>query len=105
MKTIKTTFDELEKLDCPSVTDYCRLLIKQSVLFADAKVEVYRGEMLCLTVNNVAEGTKLDVYEDGYYGPRFVKYVAPMPMTEKDKERLRLRRPRKGLWAVKDALK
>lgn len=46
---MKITFDWLEANKYPSVTDYCRDLV-------DAKspvetLEVYRGEMLCLTVD------------------------------------------------------
>jgi len=59
MKIVKTTFKELEELGCQSVTDYCRLMMNQSVLFANASVEVYRGDMLCLTVSSVKEGAKI----------------------------------------------
>lgn len=67
---LRITFKELEDLGCSSITDYCRLLMNQSVRFADASVEVYRGDMLCLTVTNIAEGAKLEPT-----GVGFAKYT------------------------------
>jgi hypothetical protein len=56
---IKTTFDDLKKMGFPSVTDYCRSIVASFENTAGMKVEVYRGEMLCLIVNDVAEVAKL----------------------------------------------
>lgn len=58
-KVVKTTWDEMESLGCEYAGAYCRLLMKQSVLFADARLEVYRGDMLCMTFSTIAENAKL----------------------------------------------
>lgn len=54
----KTTWDELEKMGYPSVTDYCRFLVKQGKPLP-GRIEVYRGDMLCFSVFDVAESAKL----------------------------------------------
>lgn len=54
----KTTWDELEKMGYPSVTDYCRFLVKEGKPLP-GRIEVYRGEMLCFSVFDVAESAKL----------------------------------------------
>lgn len=56
MWTDKITFDYLTENNYPSVTDYCRDLIKKDA-FPDV-VEVYRGDMLCLTAD-VRKAAKL----------------------------------------------
>lgn len=58
-KVIKTDWDELEKLGYVSVTDYCRHLVKQGDKLPD-RIEVYRGEMLCITVTDVAVAATLE---------------------------------------------
>lgn len=55
---LKITWDELEKLGYPSVTDYCRVLVKKGKKLPD-RIEIYRGEMLCMTVTDVAEAAKI----------------------------------------------
>lgn len=57
-KVVKTDWDELEKLGYSSVTDYCRFLVKGKKPLPD-RIEVYRGEMLCMTVTDVAEAAKI----------------------------------------------
>lgn len=58
-KVVKTTWDELEELGYASVTDYCRFLVKQGKKLPD-RIEVYRGDMLCITVPDVAEAAKIE---------------------------------------------
>lgn len=55
----KMTWDELEALGYTSVTDYCRFLIKGKKEIPD-RIEVYRGEMLCISVNNVKLAATLE---------------------------------------------
>ena len=45
---MKITFEFLEEHNYPSVTDYCRYLIKQETY--PKKLEVWRGTMPCLYV-------------------------------------------------------
>lgn len=62
MNTIKTTFDGLEEMGFESVTDFCRALIKEPGPYEvspETKIEVYRGDMLCLTVNDIRKAAKL----------------------------------------------
>lgn len=92
---MKITFKDLEEADCESVTDYCRLLIKQGS--SKKTLEVYRGEMLCLTVD-VREASKLNVLENKNEGPRFVKYK-DTSMSEETKARLSFKRQNKGVRA------
>lgn len=57
---MKITFDELDKMDYSSVTDYCRFLIEEDAeYYGNLSLEVYRGEMLCLTVRSIEEGSKI----------------------------------------------
>lgn len=49
----KTTWDELASLGYASVTDYCRFLVKEGKKLPD-RIEIYRGDMLCMTIPNVA---------------------------------------------------
>lgn len=60
-EVLKITWDELEKLGYASVTDYCRVLVKfkKGKKLPD-RIEIYRGEMLCMTVTDVAEAAKLE---------------------------------------------
>lgn len=66
---LKTTWDELKEKGFPSVTDYCRFLIKQGTELPN-RIEVYRGDMLCMTVTDVSEVAKLEPN-----GVDFVKYT------------------------------
>lgn len=64
---MKITFDELEKMKCASVTDYCRVLMKKDPdKYKDETIEVYRGEMLCLTVTNVCEAAEVEPTGSGW---------------------------------------
>lgn len=106
---MKITFKELEEMWFESVTDYCRYLENNWYsgcdYGAETTIEVYRGEMLCLTVKSIEEGAKLTVLENGRDGPYFSKYIPLRPMTEKDKERLRLNKQIKAIRSTQDAFK
>lgn len=78
---------QIEELGEQSITDYCRQLVKDQ-FHPDTRVEVYKGEMLCLIVTNIEEAAKLKVKENAKEGPKFVEYK---PMSEKDKARLSLK--------------
>jgi len=56
---LKTTWDELEAEGYPSVTDYCRVLVKDKAKLPD-RIEIYRGDMLCMTVTDVTEAAQLE---------------------------------------------
>jgi hypothetical protein len=59
-ENLRISFDILEDWGFPSVTDYCRYLVEnipEDKL--DFKIEVYRGEMLCLTVNDIQKAATL----------------------------------------------
>lgn len=99
---MRIDFKYLEDNKYNSVTDYCRVLVKQEDY--PKTLNVYRGDMLCLTVD-VAKAALLDIQEGKYNGPIFVKYKEPNPMTEKDKQRLALKRQQKALGQTKDSLK
>lgn len=67
---IKVTFQELEEKGFPSVTDYCRDLVKnfgyQTGTLENSVIHIYRGDMLCLIVNNIKEAAKLMPGESGW---------------------------------------
>lgn len=56
--TLDVTFDQLEKWGYPSVTDYCRYLVDDGN-YDGVVLGVWRGDMLCLIVNDVYEAAKL----------------------------------------------
>jgi hypothetical protein len=64
---MKITFDWLEEHEFASVTDYCRALVKQDPgsLLGD-KIEVYRGDMLCLTVTDINVAAGLEPASSGW---------------------------------------
>lgn len=66
-EVLKITWDELEKLGYASVTDYCRVLVKfkKGKKLPD-RIEIYRGEMLCMTVTDVSEAAKLEPTGTGF---------------------------------------
>lgn len=70
---IKVTFKELEDMKFASVTDYCRMLMEEGYE-ANTIVEVYRGDMLCLTVSSIKEGAKLEPADVGFRNHRLDKY-------------------------------
>lgn len=95
--SIVITFDDLSTMKHESVTDYCRALMKENEdKYKKEAVEVYRDQMLCLTVNSVEEGAKLDVKENAKVGPYFTKYKELGVMPEELKARLSLKRRAKG---------
>lgn len=58
---VTTTFDELERNECSSVTDYCRLLMKLNPdRYGGMGIHVYRGEMLCLIGDSVAKCAQIE---------------------------------------------
>jgi hypothetical protein len=69
---VKLTFEELEKMGYPSVTDYCRVLVNSGT--SEGTIEVYRGEMLCLTVTDIGEAAKIEPSSSGWR-----MYQAPEP--------------------------
>lgn len=93
-EVLRTTWDELEAAGYVSVTDYCRFLVKQPDPLPN-RIEVYRGEMLCMTVTDVAEAAKLMVKEDKNTGPIFVKYK-DTKMSAETKARLALKHRLQG---------
>lgn len=53
-KVIQLSFDTLhDELGYASVTDYCRDLVKTRDNLDGVRIELFRGEMLCLTVNDI----------------------------------------------------
>jgi hypothetical protein len=56
---IKITFEDLEKGCFPSVTDYCRKIVDDGAAVDNYIIEVYRGEMLCLTVNDIRKAATI----------------------------------------------
>lgn len=62
---LKTTWKELEDLGYTSVTDYCRMLIAEKKPIPD-RIEIYRGEMLCMTVTSVTEAAKIEPSSKGW---------------------------------------
>lgn len=61
----KITFEDLEKAGYASVTDYCRYLVKKEKDIPD-RIEIYRGEMLCLSVNNVSLAATIEPTSSGW---------------------------------------
>lgn len=49
---------QMEDLPNESALDYCRKLITEGTR-GNTILEVYRGPMLCLTINPISEGAKL----------------------------------------------
>lgn len=87
---IKITFKQLEDWNCASVTDYCRLLISENKRdYSGDTVEVYRGDMLCLTVTDISTTAKLQPN-----GIEFVKYHPPLSK--------RIKRPNKAVALAQD---
>ena len=60
---MRIDFKYLEDNSYASVTDYCRVLVKNKNY--DKTLEVYRGEMLCLTVD-VEKAAKLEPTDTGW---------------------------------------
>lgn len=56
---MKITFKDLEDIGCSSVTDYCRLLTAEKD-YTGVRLEVYRGEMKCLIVNDIQKASELE---------------------------------------------
>lgn len=78
--------DGREPMNHSPAFDYCRKLIKDGEL-GSTKLEVYRDEMLCLTIPSIEEGAKWAMRENDKKidaGPRFIKY-RPFPTDLKAK--------------------
>lgn len=60
---MKVTFNWLEENDYDSVTDYCRDLVRfhknDPDYLKNETIEVYRGDMLCLTVSDIEKAATL----------------------------------------------
>ena len=60
-KCIQLSFDTLHnELGYPSVTDYCRHLVKTRDDLDGVRIEVFRGEMKCLIVNDIYKAAELE---------------------------------------------
>lgn len=64
-EVLKIDFEELERCGYASITDYCRFLIAQGGKLPE-RIEVYRGEMLCLVVSDVALAATLEPTGTGW---------------------------------------
>lgn len=93
---LKITWDELEKMGYPSVTDYCRVLVKEKDLYdmgggpgklkeitLPDRIEIYRGDMLCMTVTDVAEAAKLEPAPVGFRKYRLLEVKTPFKRRQK----------------------
>ncbi len=67
------------------ILDYCRHLIKEGI-HPRTKLNVYRGDILALSVKTINMGAKLTVREDNDSGPYFRKY-RPVPVGGISKEK------------------
>jgi len=60
---MKITFNWLEENDYASVTDYCRELVRfhknDPDYLKNEAIEVYRGDMLCLTVSDIEKAATI----------------------------------------------
>lgn len=65
MNTIKIQIEEMKGLTC---SKYSRKLISQGV-DPKEKIEIYRGEMLCLTIKEIGLAAKLDIRENSKSSP------------------------------------
>lgn len=84
MKTIKIQMTDVwprtdgkEPKNNSPVLDYCRKLIKDGE-DKKTRLEVYRGEVLCLIVKEIGKGAKLAILENENEGPKLIKYK-PLP--------------------------
>lgn len=80
MKIVKIQFKDVwprtdgeEPRNNAPVLDYCRKLVREGNA-QRTKLEVYRGDVLCLTVKSVIEGARLDIIENEKKGPILVKH-------------------------------
>ncbi len=62
---LKMDFKDLEEQGYASITDYCRFLVKEGKELP-GRIEIYRGEMLCLSVNNVKIAATLEPTGSGF---------------------------------------
>lgn len=65
-KVITVTWDQLEGDGYPSVTDFCRYLVSTGGKFEGIRIEVYRDDMLCLTVHDIYKAAKLEPTDGGW---------------------------------------
>lgn len=66
---LKLTFEEINQLGFEELTDYCRSLMEAGCYSPSTRVELYRGDTLCLVAKRIDEAAKVKV--DGIY---FKKY-------------------------------
>lgn len=72
--TIKVQVNDIVILkDQDPFTTYCRKLIKDGAK-PNTRLEMYRGDILCLFTNNIGKTAKITVREDERRGPEFTKY-------------------------------
>lgn len=62
---LKMDFKDLEEGGYTSITDYCRDIVKEGKDLPD-RIEVYKGEMLCLTVSDVGLAATLQPTSRGW---------------------------------------
>lgn len=75
---MKITFKDLEDSNCPSVTDYCRLLLSENLRdYTGEIIEVYRGEMLCLTITDITAAATLEPTGEGWRKVRHRRLSQP----------------------------
>lgn len=63
---LKMDFKDLEEKGYSSVTDYCRMLVKDKKKPLPDRIEVYRDEKLCLSVNDVRLAAELEPTGSGW---------------------------------------
>lgn len=85
--------EELNGLNC---SKYSRKLLRQGV-DPKEKVEIYRGEMLCLTIKEIGLMANLEIREDSGIGPYYRRYI---PMTDEALKRIALAREGRGATCV-----
>src|SRR6185436_17052378 len=62
----KFEWKDLEEAGYASVTDYCRYLVANHPTDLPNRLEIYRGEMLCMTVTDVTIAATLEPSSDGW---------------------------------------
>lgn len=90
---IKVQMEDLHGLTC---SKYSRKLLRQGV-DPKEKVEIYRGEVLSLTIKEIGLLADLDIEENPERGPYYRKY---RPMTEEAVKRIAQKREGRGAGCV-----
>lgn len=92
---MRITFEDMKEMNVPK---YCRKLMEEEY---PKTLEIYRGDMLCLTVD-VEKASKLSLVENRKKGPVYEKYI---PMTEEHRLKLRRIAKERSLLTPKEAFK